>query len=71
MALISTKLEDEVEIIANNAMYQKTLASEIFDASVLTFKDSNEKEIQRLAREIDEMLEQEMASLVDDGSHGL
>ena len=68
---LSLKLEDEVEIIQNNAMYQKTLASEIFDASVLTFKDSNEKEIQRLAREIDEMLEQEMASLVDYGGQGL
>ena len=67
----SIKPGDEVEILQNNAMYQKTLASEIFDASVLTFEDSNEKEIQRLAREIDEMLEQEMASLVDDGSQGL
>ena len=64
------KIEDEVEIIENKALYQKTLASEIFDASVQTFVDSNEKEIQRLAREIDEMLEQEMADLVD-GSQGL
>ena len=66
---LSPKPKDEVEIIENNATYQKTLAAEIFDASVQTFVDSNEKEIQRLAREIDEMLEQEMAGL--DGSRGL
>ena len=49
------------QIIENKAKYHKTLASEIFPASGQTFVDSNEKEMQRLAREIDEMLEQEMA----------
>ena len=53
--------EDQEEIIENKAKYHKTLASEIFPASGQTFVDSNEKEMQRLAREIDEMLEQEMA----------
>ena len=53
--------EDEKEIIENKAKYPKTLASEIFSASGQNFVDSNEKEMQRLAREIDEMLEQEMA----------
>ena len=70
LSQLSPKTEDEVEIIENKALYQKTLASEIFDASVQTFVNSNEKEIQRLAREIDEMLEQEMAGLVD-GSQGV
>ena len=58
---------NDVEIIPNN---QKTLATEFFNASVLTFVDSNEKEMQRLAREIDEMLEQEMAGL-EGGSQDL
>ena len=53
--------EDEGEIIENKANSHKMVASEIFFASGQTFVDSNEKEMQRLAREIDEMLEQEMA----------
>ena len=59
--------KNDVEIIPNN---QKTLATETFNASVLTFVDSNEKEMQRLAQEIDEMLEQEMAGL-EGGSQDL